>query len=280
MQLRTGAFPRQHQKCTALDHKLPRRSERHQPSSIELASRKRKINSSQTFTVQQQTLRTPLVAQAMDDDYTGQSAQQQAEALRATAQTVLRGLDWADSQLTCSTLQTAASSAGMTTTSCKAHSIAAQQGPADARGQSCCAPVTHPLHIQAALHPASLKQGQHVGGVLDSTQSLQLVSQEQLEPGCAVGSRVTATRGLHSGSEQQYCATSGDRWRGAQHAAGPQEGQVRCRASSWVAESERAEGDDIHHRSFPGVPHNQVCITVKRCIHSKYQNKVVPQTTP
>ena len=272
MQTRSGAFPRQHQKCTARLHKLPRRSERHHPSSIELASKRRKINPSQTLTVQQQTLRTRSVAQAMDDDYTGQSAQQQVEALRATAQTVLRGLDWADSQLTCFTLQAAASTAGMTTTSCKAHSIAAQQGPAVARGQSCCAPVKHPLHIQAALHPASLKQGQHVGGVLDSTQSLQLASQERSQPGGAVGSRVTETRGLHSGSEQQHCAASGDRWQGAQHAAGAQEGQVRCRASGWVAESERAEGDGIHHRSFPGLPHNQVCITVKRCMHSKHQN--------
>ena len=145
MQTRSGAFPRQHQKCTARLHKLPRRSERHHPSSIELASKRRKINPSQTLTVQQQTLRTRSVAQAMDDDYTGQSAQQQVEALRATAQTVLRGLDWADSQLTCFTLQAAASTAGMTTTSCKAHSIAAQQGPAVARGLCTCqTPPAHP----------------------------------------------------------------------------------------------------------------------------------------
>lgn len=40
---------------------------------------------------------------AMDDDYTLDSPHQQAHALRSSAQAVLHGLDWVDSQLSCST---------------------------------------------------------------------------------------------------------------------------------------------------------------------------------
>ncbi|KAL3144638.1 hypothetical protein ABBQ38_001997 [Trebouxia sp. C0009 RCD-2024] len=200
-------------------------------------------------------MRRPSVAATMDDDYTVKSHQQQAEALKATAQTVLRGLDWADSQLTCSVLQAAAGSAGTHTVSCKAQCTAGKPGPADAGGQGCCAPAGHPLYVQAARQTACLRQGQHVGKVLALTQPLQSASQQQLESGDASSIGVTAAGALHSGSEQ-HGTTGGDRSHCAQHAASHREGLVGgARGSSGVLESESAEGDG--HGSAPYLLHQQ-----------------------
>ena len=71
------------------------------------------------------TLHTSSAQDAMDDDYILGLVHQQAEALRSSARAVLRSLDWADSQLTCSALHAAASpSAGTPSSASNRHSTA------------------------------------------------------------------------------------------------------------------------------------------------------------
>lgn len=216
----------------------------------------------------QHSLHTRSDAVARDVDYSAESSQHQAEALRASAQAVLRGLDWADSQLSCSKLRAAASAlAGMHSRDGKAQHIAGQLKAAGGGAQGWCAPAGQPLHIPI---PPPTACGQHVGGDLDSDQPVQLAGKPQLQRGDALGLRLTAAGGL-PGWFKQHCATGDDRGQGAQHAAVQQEGQLKDgRASSGFAESkkswrETAEGNCLHG-STPCSPDEQVCILVNRCM--------------
>lgn len=194
---------------------------------------------------------------AMGDDFTIKLVHQQAEAVRLSAQAVLRSLDWADSQLTCSPPHAAVSpSAGMHSSGSNGQSKAGQVGTA--AGETGCeqARGEHPLHT----HTASCRQGPHV----DLVSGLgTLHGQLQLKPDAALGPRLTAAAAgaLHGLSQQQSATSEDGSRRVTSCAAMKEDGRGGSgRENSGVADSEAtwSEGGDLHSSSPSLAPPEQV----------------------
>lgn len=167
-----------------------------------------------------------------------QSAHQQAEALRSSAQAVLGSLNWADLQLSCSTVHAAAAasaSAGVHSSGGDEQMKAGGGGAAD-WGTGCCAPAHRPLHTQ----PASCRQ-RHISGLTTSP------SQVQLEQDGGWGSKPPAAVGALCGQSEEQCAAINGGWWAVRPGA-EQEVAGGGRESSGMADSEAtwSEGGDLH----------------------------------
>lgn len=232
-----GASPmlRQSQKVTSPEH-LRKSRKRAEPSESGGPASGRRVSARKI------TLHTFSAQDAMDDDYVKKSAHQQAEALISSARAVLRSLDWADSQLTCSAQHAAVPpTVGMHSPASNGQSTAGQVGTA-AGATGCSASAEHILHT----HTASCRQDPHV----DPVSGLgTLHGQVQLKQDAGWGPRLAAAAaaGALYGQSQQQCATCEDGPGGVTCCAAQQEGVGGGRESSGVADSEAtwSEGGDL-----------------------------------
>ena len=199
------------------------------------------------------TLHTSSARDAMDDDCIVGLAHQQAEALRSSARAVLRSLDWADSQLTCSALHAAVSPiAGTPSSASNGQSTAGQVGTA-AGEAGCSAPAEHLLHT----HTASCRQGPN-GDPVSVVGNMH--GQLQQDAGWDPRLAAAAAAGALYGQSQQQCATCKDGLQGVASCAAQQEDGRGGRESSGVADSEAtwSEGPDLHSSSPCLAPPQQV----------------------
>lgn len=241
-------------KKASLTQHLNRSRKRVRPESSSSACGRRVL-------AREYSVHTPSAPDAKDGDCIIQSAHQQAQALRSSARAVLGSLDWADSQLSCSTLH-AAASAGMHSSASDGQSKAGRVGTSGGV-TGCCAPAHHPGHTQTASYRQ--RRGMHLTSGLTSSPG-----QVQLGQDGAWGSRLAAAAGALCGQSDEQCAAfDGGLWAVRSPAAQQEHAGVGME-SSGVADSEATwseggEGVDLHGSNPSLLPPKQVWCAAVVC---------------
>ena len=155
--------------------------------------------------VGRQRLQTQAASDAVQDASASESVSQQVQAIRSSAHAVLRGLDWADSQLSCSTNLSAVSNSALM---CSTGSSDEQNRTAEAVGQTSSAMVAAPLANAAELTKASCKNRQNAAWGSETATPAQLAGQvtpEQVVTTCQEMSQQQAERACICANGSSQC---------------------------------------------------------------------------